>query len=205
MLIMAMPLDSMLEDIIREMNMFYMSEELELHEKDPCHIGDIGDGEIDDSSDSDDNNYNDEGTIVEHKGCNHDALHLMVKCRSGDADDGMLGIIKVMGNMLEGMVVKNKEWHGVELMPKLGQKAGNGIAPITTLFDGLSAPSIGVTVYLERIFRYSDCSPSCFVVALAYLDRFRDGCHIHITALNIHRLLITTVMLAAKFLDDMYV
>ena len=156
----------------------------------------------------DDNNNNDEGTIVEHKGCNHDALHVMVKCRSGDSDDGMLGIIKVMGKMLEGMVAKNYEWHGcvgVEMMPKSGHKAGNGITPITTLFDGLSAPSIGITVYLERIFWYSDCSPSCFVVALAYLDRFRDGCHIHITALNVHRLLITTVMLAAKFLDDMYV
>lgn len=106
---MAMPLDSMLEDIMREMDMFYMSEELVLHEKHPCH-GDIGDGDIDDDgSDSDDNNNNDEGTIVEHNGCNHDALHVMVKCNSGDADEGMLGIIKVMGKMLEGMVAKNYE------------------------------------------------------------------------------------------------
>ncbi|KAH7440480.1 hypothetical protein KP509_04G109700 [Ceratopteris richardii] len=74
-----------------------------------------------------------------------------------------------------------------------------------TLFHGLRPPAIGVHKYLERIYRYTNCSPSCFVVAYAFMDRF-----VHhqpdqpIISLNVHRLLITSVMLAAKTLDDIH-
>ncbi|KAI5064829.1 hypothetical protein GOP47_0019524 [Adiantum capillus-veneris] len=74
-----------------------------------------------------------------------------------------------------------------------------------TLFHGLRAPNIGVHKYLERIYKYTNCSPSCFVVAYAYMDRL---VHRHpdqpIMSLNVHRLLITSVMLAAKTLDDIH-
>eukprot|EP00249_Psilotum_nudum_P032068 c47212_g1_i1 orf=1403-2077(+) len=74
-----------------------------------------------------------------------------------------------------------------------------------TIFHGLKAPSITINKYLERIFRYANCSPSCFVVAYIYIDRFmQQQAGLPITSLNIHRLLITTVMVAAKFLDDEY-
>ncbi|KAJ7522046.1 hypothetical protein O6H91_19G080900 [Diphasiastrum complanatum] len=46
--------------------------------------------------------------------------------------------------------------------------------PKLTLFYGLRAPAISIESYLERIFRYADCSPSCFVVAYAYIDRFLE-------------------------------
>lgn len=74
-----------------------------------------------------------------------------------------------------------------------------------TLFHGLRAPNIGVHKYLERIYKYTNCSPSCFVVAYAYMDRL-----VHrqpdepIVSLNVHRLLITSVMIAAKTLDDIH-
>ncbi|MCO5605835.1 hypothetical protein L7F22_060019 [Adiantum nelumboides] len=74
-----------------------------------------------------------------------------------------------------------------------------------TLFHGLRAPNIGVHKYLERIYKYTNCSPSCFVVAYAFMDHL-----VHrqpdqpIVSLNVHRLLITSVMLAAKTLDDIH-
>ncbi|CAK9151066.1 unnamed protein product [Ilex paraguariensis] len=73
-----------------------------------------------------------------------------------------------------------------------------------TIFHGSRAPSLGIRLYIERIFKYSCCSPSCFVVAHIYVDRFiwRTSCHL--TSLNVHRLLITSVMLAAKFVDDAF-
>eukprot|EP00475_Leptophrys_vorax_P021246 TRINITY_DN28965_c0_g1_i3.p1 TRINITY_DN28965_c0_g1~~TRINITY_DN28965_c0_g1_i3.p1 ORF type:complete len:137 (-),score=10.96 TRINITY_DN28965_c0_g1_i3:41-451(-) len=72
-----------------------------------------------------------------------------------------------------------------------------------TVFHGLRAPNIDIDKYLERIFKYANCSPACFVVAYIYTERMlaRDD-DMAITSLNVHRLLITTVMLAAKFLDD---
>ncbi|XP_051121922.1 cyclin-U4-1 [Andrographis paniculata] len=74
-----------------------------------------------------------------------------------------------------------------------------------SVFHGLTRPTISVATYLERIFKYANCSPSCYIVAYVYLDRFTQR-HpsLPINSFNVHRLLITSVMLSAKFLDDMY-
>ncbi|KAJ0054070.1 hypothetical protein Pint_00067 [Pistacia integerrima] len=72
-------------------------------------------------------------------------------------------------------------------------------------FHGLARPSISIQNYLERIFKYANCSPSCFIVAYVYLDRFAQRQpSLPINSFNVHRLLITSVMVAAKFMDDMY-
>ncbi|KAM7472022.1 hypothetical protein LguiA_010205 [Lonicera macranthoides] len=74
-----------------------------------------------------------------------------------------------------------------------------------SVFHGLSRPTISVQSYLDRILKYANCSPSCFVVAYVYLDRFTQRQPtLPINSFNVHRLLITSVMVAAKFLDDMY-
>ncbi|XP_039141529.1 cyclin-P4-1-like [Dioscorea cayenensis subsp. rotundata] len=72
-------------------------------------------------------------------------------------------------------------------------------------FHGLTKPSISLRAYLERIFKYAGCSTSCYVVAYIYLDRFAQR-HpsIPFDSLNVHRFLITSVLLAVKFLDDLY-
>ncbi|OVA11305.1 Cyclin PHO80-like [Macleaya cordata] len=73
-----------------------------------------------------------------------------------------------------------------------------------SVFHGLTRPTITIQSYLERIFKYANCSPSCFVVAYVYLDRFaQKQPSLPINSFNVHRLLITSVMVAAKFMDDM--
>lgn len=73
---------------------------------------------------------------------------------------------------------------------------------IVTVFHGLRAPTLTIKEYIDRIFKYSHCSPSCFVVAQIYMDRFIEGGNVILTSLSVHRLLITSIMLAAKFIDD---
>ncbi|KAL5973821.1 Cyclin-U4-1 [Asimina triloba] len=74
-----------------------------------------------------------------------------------------------------------------------------------SVFHGLTRPPISIQSYLERIFKYANCSPSCFVVAYVYLDRFaQHQPTLPINSFNVHRLLVTSVMVAAKFMDDMY-
>lgn len=76
----------------------------------------------------------------------------------------------------------------------------------SSVFQGVRKPGISIKKYLERIFKYAGCSPACFVVAYVYLDRFTRHCpNLSIDSFNVHRLLITTVLLATKFLDDMLV
>jgi len=74
-----------------------------------------------------------------------------------------------------------------------------------TRFHALRAPKITVKAYLNRIAKYSNCSEECFVLALIYIDRLikRNG-NFLVNSHNVHRLLITSVMLAAKFFDDQY-
>ncbi|GFP90499.1 cyclin-u4-1 [Phtheirospermum japonicum] len=74
-----------------------------------------------------------------------------------------------------------------------------------SVFSGLTMPTISIQSYLERIFKYANCSPSCYIVAYVYLDRFTQRQPtLPINSYNVHRLLITSVMLSAKFMDDMY-
>ena len=83
--------------------------------------------------------------------------------------------------------------------------ASRGSAPAAvTKFHSTKLPGISVLEYLERIQKYAYCSNECFVLALIYIDRLIQQNGFTITELNIHRVLITAVLLAAKFFDDQY-
>lgn len=75
---------------------------------------------------------------------------------------------------------------------------------VLTKFHALRAPNISIKDYLERIYKYSACSPECFILALVYIDRLIARNGIALNSLNVHRIIITMVMLAAKFFDDLY-
>jgi len=77
-------------------------------------------------------------------------------------------------------------------------------APVTR-FHTLRAPQITVKAYLNRIAKYSICSEECFILALIYIDRLiKYNGNFLVNSLNVHRLIITSIMLAAKFFDDQY-
>lgn len=74
-----------------------------------------------------------------------------------------------------------------------------------TRFHAIRAPPLSINDYLSRISTYFQCSHECFVLALIYIDRIvKLHPEFTISVLNIHRLLVTSVMLAAKFFDDVY-
>ena len=66
------------------------------------------------------------------------------------------------------------------------------------LFSTPDRPEISIHDYVLRLRRYGKFSPSCFLAALIYLDRIRAK----LNYLNVHRLLATATLLAAKFMDD---
>ncbi|GKV12855.1 hypothetical protein SLE2022_026090 [Rubroshorea leprosula] len=74
----------------------------------------------------------------------------------------------------------------------------------TRVFDCHETPDMTIQSYLERIFRYTRAGPSVYVVAYVYIDRFCQGNPgFRINARNVHRLLITTIMVASKYVEDM--
>jgi len=75
---------------------------------------------------------------------------------------------------------------------------------IVSKFHALCVPSLDIKGYLERIAKYSGCSPECFVLCLVYIDRIIQCRRFIVNSYSIHRLLITGSMLATKFFDDHY-
>jgi len=86
--------------------------------------------------------------------------------------------------------------------------SANGNAPkrpYFTRFHGVTAPKISVSDYIQRLSTYFLCSDECFVLALEYLNRFtRMRPHVALSTMSIHRLVLTTLVLAVKFFDDAY-
>jgi hypothetical protein len=72
-------------------------------------------------------------------------------------------------------------------------------------FHCVRAPPMGVKDYLKRIRSYFKCSDECYVIALVIIDRVgKVDSSLTLCELNVHRLLVSAVMLAAKFHDDVY-
>jgi hypothetical protein len=79
------------------------------------------------------------------------------------------------------------------------------ISKAISKFHAQRPPAITISDYLHRTAKYALCSGECFVLALVYIDRIiQQNPTFVVNSLNIHRLLITSVMLAAKFFDDQY-
>ncbi|OVA05486.1 Cyclin PHO80-like [Macleaya cordata] len=102
-------------------------------------------------------------------------------------------VLSLLSSFLERSVQKNEK-----LLETTKQK------DIVTVFHGLRAPTLSIGQYIDRIFKYSNCSTSCFVVAHIYMERLLQNVDILLTSLNVHRIIITSVMVAAKFIDDAF-
>lgn len=101
-----------------------------------------------------------------------------------------LTIVKVLGCVLEKLCKKNSS------LPNANSRV--------TKFHASRPPNIGVQDYLDRIHQYASCSGECFILALIYIDRLIQKSNLIVTYLNVHRIIITSVTLAAKFFDDQY-
>ena len=72
-------------------------------------------------------------------------------------------------------------------------------------FESIEAPNITISEYLARIHKYLKCSDSCYILAFIYIDRaVHNNPDFILSMLNIHRLILTAIVLAIKYLDDIY-
>ncbi|KAK8806991.1 hypothetical protein WA158_003750 [Blastocystis sp. Blastoise] len=73
-----------------------------------------------------------------------------------------------------------------------------------TKFHAIKPPNISLRDYLERIRKYGRLSVECFVLSLIYIDRLIRNVNLLVNSYSVHRVVITSIMLAAKFFDDRY-
>ncbi|KAG6521145.1 cyclin-U1-1-like isoform X1 [Zingiber officinale] len=115
----------------------------------------------------------------------------------GEDAEATIVVLEALAHSLERMVVRNElvaSEEGTE-----AEKKSRGLAA----FRGAQPPGIDLRKYMERLHRYTRCSASCFVVSYVYIDR---AAHQHpssaVVSRNVHRLVLTGLLLASKFLDD---
>ncbi|XP_062181217.1 cyclin-P3-1 [Phragmites australis] len=113
--------------------------------------------------------------------------------QSQKEDAGFPKVLLLLSSHLDKAVQKNEELLG-----------SSKIKESTTIFHGQRVPELSIKLYAERIFKYAQCSPSCFVLGLIYMERYLQQPNIYMTSLSVHRLLITSVVIAAKFTDDSF-
>merc|ERR1719506_2189824 len=59
--------------------------------------------------------------------------------------------------------------------------------------------------YAQRMKRYLRCSDECYILSIVYIRRMVErSSHFVVTELNVHRLLLAALVVAAKFQDDSY-
>ena len=74
----------------------------------------------------------------------------------------------------------------------------------SSLFSSLISCSFRLILLVLSIHKYASCSKECFILALIYIDRLIWRDNFLLTELNVHRVIVTSVLLAAKFFDDAY-
>jgi len=127
------------------------------------------------------------------------------------------GVVRVVTPSNESNTIANKnshndfnEWSMPHTLANVfnrmiqGTECTGNNFPITEFqkFQSAYEPHLPILEYLERIEKYSKCSESCLVIALIYIDRLIENRNLELSILNIHRILITSIMIAAKYNDD---
>lgn len=76
---------------------------------------------------------------------------------------------------------------------------------VLTPFHSVCIPPIPIRAYLIRLAQNFGCSNECFVLAIIYVGRIiKYNGNFTITLLNVHRVIVTALILATKFFDDIY-
>eukprot|EP00180_Rhodochaete_pulchella_P000850 Plantae.Rhodophyta-Rhodochaete_pulchella.ctg1686.p1 GENE.Plantae.Rhodophyta-Rhodochaete_pulchella.ctg1686~~Plantae.Rhodophyta-Rhodochaete_pulchella.ctg1686.p1 ORF type:complete len:247 (+),score=32.00 Plantae.Rhodophyta-Rhodochaete_pulchella.ctg1686:80-820(+) len=73
----------------------------------------------------------------------------------------------------------------------------------TRMFFSVRKPAVPLELYIRRLVKHARCSNSVFIMAMVYLERLEERREsMGLTELNVHRILTTSVLVAAKFSED---
>ncbi|ONK63947.1 uncharacterized protein A4U43_C07F20550 [Asparagus officinalis] len=95
---------------------------------------------------------------------------------SGKGDYEFPQVLSLLFSVLKKTIQKNESSRD-----SMTRKAND------TIGQGLRAQDLSIQSYTERIFKYSNCSHSCFILAHVYIDRYLVQPGVHLSCLNVHR------------------
>lgn len=111
-----------------------------------------------------------------------------IKSKSNDAD--VSKIVSTFVNILEDLISNNEDHFDIP-----------DTNTVTSIFYSRKPPKIGLKDYLMRFVKYSAIEASTLIVSLILLDTFSKD-QVCLSNLSIHRLLVTTIVIAIKMNED---
>ena len=96
-------------------------------------------------------------------------------------------LIKEIASTLNEIVIENRQ----------GRKK-----PEFDSFFSKKLPDLNLLKYLERFFKYSKIEPSTMVFSIIYIDRVCNEANYILSVNNIHRLLLTSLLISIKYNED---
>lgn len=106
-------------------------------------------------------------------------------------------LVKAITNILKEIVNENNEYSS--LSPDISSESH-----IKSVFDAKKIPSISLSAYIDRILKYSKAEEATLISALIYIDLLCEDSKFTLSNLNIHRVVLTAIVLAVKYNEDEY-
>ena len=99
-------------------------------------------------------------------------------------------LLMAIAIVINDLIAVNKDCGG-------GGGRGSGVLRLLPM-------NVDILAFMERIKKYAKCSDACFVVGLIYVDRVVNKHDFVLTVHNVRLVLLTAVMVAAKFHEDVF-
>jgi len=108
-------------------------------------------------------------------------------------------VIEIVADILEEIVKDNEENNGNET-----NKSDINESAIIGVFSSNKTPQISIKKYLTRIMKYSKPETSTVIICLIYIDKICENSSLQLSIHNIHRIILSCMILALKYNEDDY-
>jgi len=89
-------------------------------------------------------------------------------------------------------------------LERLANSSDPRTVQISSRFDAVHVPRISLNAYLKRIVKYARCNDDMLVYSLILIDRILLSGALKLSRHNVHRLLLSSVLVSVKFNDDFF-
>jgi hypothetical protein len=108
-------------------------------------------------------------------------------------------VIEIVADILDEIVKENE--NNEETEP---DKSDLSDSAIISVFTSNKTPQISIKKYLHRIMKYSKPEASTVIICLIYIDKICENSSLQLTYYNIHRIILSCMVLALKYNEDDY-
>ena len=108
-------------------------------------------------------------------------------------------VIEIVADILEEIVKDNEKNNENE-----SNISDSNESAIISVFSSNKTPQISIKKYLTRIMKYSKPETSTVIICLIYIDKICENSSLQLSIYNIHRIILSCMILALKYNEDDY-